>query len=660
MIDQKLLSQLVHYAGGRSIASVEALLQRAAATPSARWRGEWIDLLFPDLPTELANEIREHVVSLPASVTAGGNRIQELRTLFPQLGIDAFVVPEADEHRGSSIPAFSRRLAWLTGFTGSAGTAVVASKAAWIFVDGRYILQAQTEVDQSVIEPRHFRRPPVWNFLAEQLPAKTRLGYDPRLHGLNEIATMAEVLEPAGIAVIPAEQNPIDRIWTDRPPKPFSAIVPHPDRYAGRSAEDKRMEVAATLRAGGAQAMVVNQLESIAWLLNVRAGDAAHSPVAQSYAIIFDDGHAELFVERDKLTKQVIEHLGNRTTIQDIDGFERALGDVGARGLTVGIDPDRATQRLEQVLRAGGAKVVRLSDPTLALRMRKNPVELEGLRDALARDGAALTKFMRWLSERPLDNLPDELEIAERVTAFRAQDPLFRGPSFPPIVGVGPNGAIIHYHPEQKTNRRLEPGTLLLIDSGGQYLTGTTDITRTFCVGSVPEFEREVFTTVLKSHIALACARFPKGTTGAQIDGIARAPLWKARIDFDHGTGHGIGSYLSVHEGPVRIAPGGDKQLDADLVISNEPGAYFAGRFGIRIENTMVVIQSGPGIESDMFLEFETVSVAPLDRALINIEQLTPEERGWIDRYHVKVRNCVAPFLRDEDLAWLEKATQPL
>jgi Xaa-Pro aminopeptidase len=661
MTDDALASRLADYAGGRSVGEIQLLLRRVAATPSARWRSEWIALVFPGVPQHLADELRSWLDSpRPAGTADLGARIHSLRALFPQMGIDAFLVPEADEHQGSWLPAHSRRLAWLTGFTGSAGTAIVARERAWLFVDGRYILQAEGEVDEALIEPRHFRRPPLWTFVAEHLPPDIRLGYDPRLHALNDIATIKRTLDPAGVLLVPVEHNPIDQIWIDRPPRPFSAIVPQPDRYAGRSAEDKRMDVAAAVAAVGAQAMVVNQLESIAWLLNVRAGDAAYAPVAQAYAMVFDDGHTDLFVERNKLTQEAIEHLGNRTTIQEIDRFERGLEEAGARGLTIAIDPDRATQRLEQVLKASGARLVRLPDPTLPLRMRKNRTELEGLRDALARDGAALTKFMRWLRELPLDRLPDELEIAERVTGFRAEDPLFRGPSFPPIVGVGPNGAIIHYRPEPRTNRRLAPGALLLIDSGGQYLTGTTDITRTFCVGPVPVFERDIFTTVLKSHIALARARFPSGTTGSQIDGIARAPLWKAGIDFDHGTGHGIGSYLAVHEGPIRIGPGGDKALHADLVISNEPGAYFAGRFGVRIENTMVVVETGPGTGSDMFLEFETVSVAPLDRALINGSLLTFEERGWVDDYHATVRGRVAPFLAGADLAYLERATQPL
>jgi Xaa-Pro aminopeptidase len=661
MTDDTLASRLASYAGGRSVGEVELLLRRITATPSARWHREWIALVFPDIPQHLADELQSRLrASPPASGTDLGARIPALRALFPRLHIDAFLIPEADEHQGSWLPAHSRRLAWLTGFTGSAGTAVIARERAWLFVDGRYILQAEGEVDHALIEPRHFRRPPLWTFLAEHLPPDIRLGYDPRLHASNEIATIKQTLDPAGVLLVPVEHNPIDQIWIDRPPRPFSAIVPHPDRYAGRSAEEKRTDIAAALTAAGAQAMVVNQLESIAWLLNVRAGDAAYAPVAQAYAMVFDDGHAELFVERDKLTQEAIEHLGNRTTIQDIERFERGLEEAGARGLTIAIDPDRATQRLEQVLKASGAQLVHLPDPTLPLRMRKNRTELDGLRDALARDGAALTKFMRWLRELPLDRLPDEIDIAERVTGFRAEDPLFRGPSFPPIVGVGPNGAIIHYRPEVSTNRRLTPSALLLIDSGGQYLTGTTDITRTFCVGPVPDFERDIFTTVLKSHIALASARFPSGTTGAQIDGIARAPLWKAGIDFDHGTGHGIGSYLAVHEGPIRIGPGGDKPLHADLVISNEPGAYFAGRFGVRIENTMVVVETGPGTSSEMFLAFETVSVAPFDRALINVSLLTPEERGWIDGYHAMVRRRVAPFLGSADLAYLERVTQPL
>lgn len=660
MKNTELFRRLAEISGTRSPAEVAALIDRLACAPANRWRTDWIELLFPGLSPELTAAVRERVTAAAPSVQRGHNRVAALRGLFAELGIDGFIVPQTDEYQSSWLPAGSCRLQWLTGFSGSAGTAVVATDAAWLFVDGRYVLQAEGEVDRSEIEPRHFRRPPMLEFLATKLAAGTRLGYDPRLHSLNDVAAMEKGLAPAKIALVAVEHNPIDRLWTDRPPPPFSAIVPYDDRYAGRSMDDKRKDVAAAIKAAGAQALVLSQLESIAWLFNIRAGDATYSPVPQSYAIIYDDGHAEFFVEQEKLTPQAIRHLGNRTTIEDIAGFDGALSAAGARGLVVAIDADKATHRIEAGLRAAGGSVVRITDPTLPLRMHKNPVELANLHDAMARDGAALTKFMRWLAELPLDRLPDELEIAERVTAFRAEDPLFRGPSFPPIVGIGPNGAIIHYHPTTKTNRRLEPGVLLLIDSGGQYLTGTTDITRTMCVSAAGAFERQVFTTVLKSHIALAVARFPKGTSGSQLDGLARAPLWQSGIDFDHGTGHGIGSYLAVHEGPIRIAPGGERPLHAQLVISNEPGAYFRDRFGIRIENTLVVTDAKPGLGDDTFHEFETVSVAPLQRSLIDRGLLSATERDWVDRYHAMVRRAVAPFLQGVDLEFLTAATAPL
>jgi Xaa-Pro aminopeptidase len=655
-----VLARLVAQYSSHPANEVEALIERVAETPSSQWRDDWLELLFPGLPHDAATELRAGMAKIARPVTAGSGRIAAIRSLFDNLGIDGLIIPQADEYRSSSIPAYACRLQWLTGFSGSAGTAVVMQDAAWLFVDGRYILQAEGEVDRSEIEPRHFRKPPMLEFLTAVLPTGTRLGYDPRLHSLNEIAAIEQALGPAGIALVPVAQNPIDVRWTERPPPPFSAIVPYDDQFSGQAASDKRQQLADAIKQSGAQAFVVNQLESIAWLFNIRAGDATFSPVVQSTAIIHDDGHAEFFVEQEKLTASAIQHLGNQTTIQDIHEFDGALKAAGARGLTVAVDGDNATGRINLALTSAGARVIKIADPILTARMKKNPIELANLRNAMARDGAAMTRFMRWLSELPLDNLPDELEIAERVTDFRAQDELFRGPSFAPIVGIGPNGAVIHYHPTQRTNRRLEAGTLLLLDSGGQYLTGTTDITRTMCVGPAELFERQMFTTVLRSHIALAVARFPEGTSGSQLDGIARAPLWQAGVNFDHGTGHGIGSYLSVHEGPIRIAPGGEKPLHNHLVISNEPGAYFPGRFGIRIENALVVTEGAKGPGGEDFLQFETVTVAPLQRDLIVLDMLTADERTWVDNYHVMVRQQIGPWLDDRDLAWLEAATEKL
>ena len=660
MDDNDFLMRLAEHGGSRTAADIGALIDRLASTPSSRWRGEWLDLLFPSLPDELSAELRQRVAAGGFAVQPGRGRVQAVRSLFDAVGIDAFVVPQADEYRSSSLPANARRLQWMTGFSGSAGTAVVTRNAAWLFVDGRYILQAQDEVDASEIEPRHFRKPPTLEFLAATLPKGTRFGYDPRLHSASEVTGMGAALQPVGLVLTPVQQNPIDTLWVGRPPRPFSAIVPQDDALAGQSASDKRDDIAAAVRAAGADALVINQPESIAWLFNIRAGDATFSPVAQSVAILHGDGHAELFVEREKLTQAAVRHLGNHTTIMDIGDVDGALAANGASRRKVAIDPGNTTSQVELVLRSSGAQVVSLADPILSARMKKNATELDNIRNAMARDGAAMTKFMRWLSERHPDNLPDELQLAERVTAFRAEDPLFRGPSFPPIVGVGPNGAIIHYHPEPRTNRRLEPGVPLLIDSGGQYLTGTTDITRTMCVGQAGDFERRMFTTVLRGHIALAVAMFPVGTTGSQLDGIARAPIWSAGVNFDHGTGHGIGNYLSVHEGQIRIAPGAETPLHANLLISNEPGAYFAGRFGIRIENTLVVTEAPAGYGGEAFLRFETISVAPFQRSLIDLAMLSAAERRWIDDYHAMVRVRVAPFLRGPDLDWLHTATEAL
>ncbi len=635
-------------------------LRRLVQTPSNRWRLDWIAELFPGIAESdkavLLASIEEWQPPLQYFVP---ERLIALRNQLAKLSADGFIVPQSDEHQGEFIPARNQRLAWLTGFTGSAGIAVIAMDKAWLFVDGRYIEQAKRQVDASSIEVRHFQKPPTWQFLAGALNPASLLGYDPTLHSVTDIEMVQKQLAKTCIELVAVDDNPIDALWSDRPAAAFSPLVAYPTALSGRSLPEKINDAAAELQAKKIDATVLNQLDSIAWLYNVRGGDVANTPVADCFAVVYASGRSDLFIEGEKVTPQAGQHLANHVTVRRIVEFDEVLRDMGQRHLTVGIDPSRVTHRMRERITAAGGSVQPLEDPTSAKRIRKNDVEIVNLKEAMVRDGACMARFLRWLQSRPADALPDELEIVAALEEFRAADPTYRGPSFPSIVGIGGNGAVVHYHPTAKTNRRLEPGILVLIDSGGQFLTGTTDITRTLVHSQPSAIHRTIYTTVLKSHIALACARFPKGAVGGQLDGIARAPLWRIGLNYDHGTGHGIGAFLGVHEGPVRIAPGANLPLDTGMLMSNEPGAYLTDRFGIRLENSVLVVDSGTDHAEEAYLEFETVSLAPFDRQLIDVELLTAAELKWLNAYHARVRELLIARLAGEDAAWLHWATTP-
>jgi Xaa-Pro aminopeptidase len=663
MIPDDLVERLSrHAAFSKDREEIRSRLQRLIRTPSSRWRLDWIAALFPGAPEADISALRSLIDKVVPDAPRGFDpqRINALRAKLAELSLDAFIVPHADEHQGEFIPPRNRRLAWLTGFTGSAGTAVIALDQAWLFVDGRYMEQAAAEVDRSWIEIRHFQKPPIWEFVAEAVKPSGRVGYDPRLHATAELERIGQRLAPRTIALVPVDPNPIDALWQDRPPEAFSPIVPHPIELSGRSMEDKLAAIVEVLKTNKIDATLLNQLDSIAWLYNIRGGDIDNTPVAECFSLVFADGHADLFVEKEKLTPEAVRQLGNHVTIRRVSELQEILVQVGRRGMTVGLDPAKTTAWMNSTLAAAGASIKQLADPTSPLRNRKNEGELANLREAMIRDGACLALFLRWFHTRPADALPDELEIASAVTDFRAADAMFRGPSFATIVGIGANGAIVHYHPKPETNRKLEPGVLVLVDSGGQFLDGTTDITRTLIHGPASASQQRTYTTVLKSHIALGSAHFPKGTTGTQLDAIARAPLWRLGMNYDHGTGHGIGAFLGVHEGPVRIAPSGNLELEPGMLMSNEPGAYFPGHFGIRLENSVVVVAAGKGETGEQFLRFETLSLAPFERALIAPDLLSEEERAWLNDYHARVLALVGPRLSGDDAAWLEAATRPL
>ena len=586
-------------------------------------------------------------------------RVAALRALLARDGLQGFVVPRADEHQGEYVPPPAERLAWLTGFTGSAGLAIVLAQKAAIFVDGRYTLQVGDQIDPAVFEVRHITDQPASAWLRDSLSGGGRLGYDPWLHTADGAARLRAACEAVGAELAPVAENPIDRLWEDRPPRPDAPFERHPPELAGETSADKRAALAKTLAERGVEAAVLTLPDSIAWLLNIRGRDVPRTPFPLSFAILRDDGGVNLFAPAGKVDAALADHLGGDVAVEPPDAFEAALA--GFAGRKVLADPATAADRIFRVLDEAGAHIERAADPCQLPKACKNAVELEGARNAHRRDGAALTRFLAWLARESPGGTLDELSAADRLEGFRRESNLLRDLSFDTISGAGPNGAIVHYRVTPESNRKLEPGALYLVDSGGQYADGTTDVTRTVAVGAPTADMRRHFTLVLKGHIALATARFPAGTTGSQIDALARMALWADGLDYDHGTGHGVGSYLSVHEGPQRISklPNGIA-LQPGMIVSNEPGYYRTGAYGIRIENLVAVREAEiAGAERPM-LAFETLTLAPIDRALIDRALLTADEAAWVDGYHARVRETIGPLVDPDTAAWLDGATRPL
>lgn len=592
------------------------------------------------------------------------DRLAALRRQLAADGLDGFVVPLTDEHMSEYVGAYAQRLAWLTGFGGSAGTAVVLAGEAAIFTDGRYTLQVREQVSADHWQFVGVPETGVAQWLAAHVAAGARIGYDPWLHIRGWADETRAALAPAGATLVAVTQNPVDAVWPDRPAPSPAPLEVHADALAGRAAAAKRADVADWLQAEGADALVVPALDSIAWLLNVRGQDVARTPVALAYAIVHADGTADLFVAPEKVTDAVRQHLGNAVRLHDRATFAAALG--GFAGKRVAIDPALAVAAIFDAVEAGGGTALARRDPTVHAKAAKNPAEIAGHRAASLRDGAALARFLRWIAAEAPKGGQTELSAAAELHRLRAETGLLRDLSFDAISATGPHGAIPHYHVTEQSNLPIAPGQLYLIDSGGQYADGTTDVTRVVPIGAPSAEMRDRFTRVLKGHIALATATFPRGTSGQQLDALARLPLWQAGLDFAHGTGHGVGAFLSVHEGPARIAkpsyPGGGPQepLLPGMIISNEPGYYKAGEYGIRIENLLLVVERDvPGGEATM-LAFETLTLAPIDRDLIDPALLTPAERAWVDAYHARVATTLSPELPSEDRAWLTERCAPL
>ncbi len=599
-------------------------------------------------------------------------RLDALRKELSNRGLDGFVVPISDEHMSEYVGAYAQRLAWLTGFGGSAGTAVILTDpahnpAAAMFVDGRYVLQVRDQVDARFYAYETVPQTSVAKWLGQHAPAGARIGYDPWLHGKGWVAAARKALAGTGGELVAVESNPIDAVWEDRPvPSPAPALV-HEETYAGVSSQAKREEISAWLTEQKLDAAVITALDSIAWLLNIRGADVDRTPVSLSYVLAHADGTADLFIAEEKVTPDLARHLGNAVRIRKRSAFVPALRDLA--GKRIAVDPERAVEAIFATLEQAGAEIVEARDPAVLPKAIKNPVEQQGHRDAQARDGAAVSRFLRWLEQNGPSGTVTEMSAADALQDFRQQSGDLRDLSFDTISGAGPNGAIMHYRVSEETNRTLEPGSVYLVDSGGQYPDGTTDITRTVWVGGAGEPSAEVkdrFTRVMKGHIAIARAVFPRGTAGHQLDVLARQFLWQAGVDYAHGTGHGVGSFLAVHEGPQRIAKsaggqaGTDQELVPGMIISNEPGYYKAGAFGIRLENLVLVESRQIDGAEDDYMGFETLTLVPFDASLLDLSLMTPDDIAWWNAYHAQVLVVIGPRLEGEDRAWLEARCQPI
>lgn len=582
-----------------------------------------------------------------------GERLTELRRELGRQGVDAVIVPRADEHLGEYVPERAERLAWLTGFTGSAGLAVVTRDRAAVFSDGRYVLQLAAQTDPALWERRHMVEEPAPAWLAAT--GAKRIGYDPWLMPEDALKPYVD----AGLEMVPLARNPIDAIWADQPPPPMAPALPHTLALAGKSSAEKRAEIGAALRGARQAASVISDPASVAWLFNIRGSDVPFTPFALGFALIDDNGHCTLFMEGAKLPAQTRAWLGNEVAVAERSELPAYLSRLAGR--RVRVDSAAMPAWFAQTLRAAGAEVVSGMDPCMLMKASKNAVEQQGARNAHARDAVAVTRFLHWLDSAA--GHESEMSAAARLLELRAQVRGFRGESFPAISGAGEHGAVIHYRVSPETDRAIRPNEVYLIDSGAQFEDGTTDITRTIWTGpdAAPAEIRDRFTRVLRGNIAIDQMVFPVGVCGQHLDSFARAALWQVGLDYDHGTGHGVGSYLSVHEGPVSLSRAARPvPLAAGMILSNEPGYYAPGRYGIRIENLLLVHPMDLPESTKPFLGFETLSWAPIDRRLIAVERLSPVERAWVDRYHAKVLAVVGPFVEDDVRTWLQTACAPL
>lgn len=590
--------------------------------------------------------------------TQSAARLAALRAELKRQGLDGFIFSRADEHQNEYVPPSEERVAWLTGFTGSAAIVAVLTDKAALFTDGRYTLQAKDQIDGTLFSIAHMIENPATKWLAENLPAGAALGYDPWRTTADGVERLEKAAKEAGSRLVAVKENPVDAIWRERPAPPLTPVVQHSLQYAGEEAAKKIARIREVLAKEKIGVAVLSDPASVAWTFNIRGNDVAHTPLPLSWAIVPREGEPQLFVDGRKLSNEVRDALAKLADIREPRELEVELHEA-ARGKAVRLDQATAPAKLAGIVEAAGGSISKGADPVTNLKAIKNETEIAGMRAAHLRDGAALTRFLAWLDREAPGGKISEIGAVAALETFRRETGKLKEISFPTISGAGPNGAIVHYRVTEASNRKLKPGELFLVDSGAQYEDGTTDVTRTVAIGEPSTEMRERFTLVLKGHIAVAHAIFPEGISGAQLDPFARRALWEAGLDFDHGTGHGVGSYLSVHEGPARISKLGSVALLPGMILSNEPGYYKAGAYGIRIENLLLVEKRKQGIEKPL-LGFETLTFAPIDQRLVDTKLMTSEEIAWLNAYHADVRAKIGPQLGKEDGKWLEAATAPL
>jgi len=596
-------------------------------------------------------------------------RFRALRRKLEEARLDGFIVPRADEFQNEYVPANAERLRWLTGFSGSAGLAVILAEQAAIFVDGRYVLQVQGEIDPSLLTPLQIPQNDPAHWLARNAADGARIGFDPRLHNIKQIERWTRLLQKDGrnIRLIPLDDNPVDQIWSDRPAPPLAPVKAQPLKYAGKTAAKKISALQKKLAADGLDAFVLANPTSICWLFNIRGDDVPHTPLVLCYAILPAKGQPELrpelFIDPRKLDASMEKKLRQDADLHPVRHFPRRLDELKKRPGRIGLDPMNASAWLQQSLKGGACEMASRNDPCTLPKALKNSAEIRGMRNAHIRDGAAVTRFLCWLQEAAEQaSGVDEIGAAQKLEEFRRETGQLLDISFETISGAGPHGAIVHYRVDEDSNQKLRKRSLYLVDSGGQYKDGTTDITRTVAIGDPSEAMCRHYTLVLKGHVALADAFFPVGTRGVDLDPLARRALWRAGLDYDHGTGHGVGAYLGVHEGPQGISRRAMTPLQEGMIISNEPGYYRTNAYGIRIESLLLVkpARKPKGGERPM-LSFETLTMAPFDRRLIMTELLERAEIDWINAYHQSVHRHIFPQLDcDKEKEWLQQAVLPL
>jgi Xaa-Pro aminopeptidase len=587
-------------------------------------------------------------------------RLSAFREELARRKLAGFVVPRADQQQNEYVPPSDERLAWLTGFTGSAGMAIVLAQEAAIFVDGRYTLQAAKQVDTKAWTIESLVDPPPESWLTRHLKAGDRLGFDPWLHTSGSAERLAAACTKAGAELVAAESNPLDAVWTERPLPPIAPISIHGADLSGEIEADKLGRIRQEIERLGVEALVLSDAHNVAWTFNIRGADVSHTPLPLSYALVPKSGRPTIFIDGRKLSNFTRDHLEQSADVEEPQALAPRLIELAQSGAAIALDSATAADALTRLVKGAGGKPVPSADPVSLLKAVKNATEIEGTRRAHHRDAVALARFLAFIDREAPKGKLTEIDAVEALETFRRDTGALKDVSFPTIAGTGPNGAIVHYRVTRKSNRRIMPGDLLLVDSGAQYQDGTTDVTRTIAIGAPTEEMRDRFTRVLRGHLAIARAVFPDGTTGAQLDSFARQFLWQAGLDFEHGTGHGVGSYLSVHEGPARISRLGTTPLKRGMILSNEPGYYKTDAYGIRIENLELVVAKDIAGAGKPMTGFEPLTLAPIDRRLIEVAMLSGEERAWLDAYHAQVNAAVRDALDDADQRWLDEATAPL